>query len=220
MLFRSPEFVREAAEHFGSQSIIVAIDAKQVSAVGEPPRWEIFTHGGKNLNVGDEIISGVDADIKVGNTLPMQNIPVGTFIHNIELQAGRGGQLVRSAGTAAQLNAKEGKYVTVRLPSGETRYIRSECRATIGRVSNETHEIVVIGKAGRNRHLGIRPTVRGSAMNPVDHPHGGGEGRTSIGMPSPLSPWGKPTLGYKTRKPKKYSNELIIKGRRKKKKKK
>ncbi|NLC67130.1 MAG: 50S ribosomal protein L2 [Clostridium sp.] len=174
----------------------------------------------KNLNVGDEIISGVDADIKVGNTLPMQNIPVGTFIHNIELQAGRGGQLVRSAGTAAQLNAKEGKYVTVRLPSGETRYIRSECRATIGRVSNETHEIVVIGKAGRNRHLGIRPTVRGSAMNPVDHPHGGGEGRTSIGMPSPLSPWGKPTLGYKTRKPKKYSNELIIKGRRKKKKKK
>ena len=164
------------------------------------------------LKVGDVIVSGPDADIKVGNTLPLKNIPVGTVVHNVELAAGKGGQLVRSAGSSAQLMAK-GNYATLRLPSGETRYVRIECRATIGTVSNLTHEIVKIGKAGRKRRLGWRPAVRGSAMNPNDHPHGGGEGRSPIGRPSPLTPWGKPALGYKTRKPNKYSDRLIIKRR-------
>lgn len=167
------------------------------------------------IKVGDVLVSGPSADIKPGNALPMQNIPVGTFIHNIELAAGKGGQMVRSAGTSAQLMAKEGNYATLRLPSGEMRYVRIECRATIGTVSNQTHEIIKIGKAGRKRHMGIRPTVRGSVMNPVDHPHGGGEGRTPIGRPAPVTPWGKPALGYKTRKTKKYSDRLIIKGRTK-----
>lgn len=167
------------------------------------------------LKVGDVIYSGPNSDIKIGNTLPLKNMPVGTFIHNIELAAGKGGQMVRSAGTSAQLMAKEGKYATLRLPSGEMRYVRIECRATIGHVSNQTHEIIKIGKAGTKRHMGFRPSVRGSAMNPNDHPHGGGEGKSPIGMPSPLTPWGKPTLGYKTRKTKKYSDRLIIKRRTK-----
>lgn len=167
------------------------------------------------IKAGDILVSGPNADIKPGNTLPLQNIPVGTFIHNIELAAGKGGQMVRSAGTSAQLMAKEGNYATLRLPSGEMRYVRIECRATIGTVSNQTHEIIKIGKAGRKRHMGIRPTVRGSVMNPVDHPHGGGEGKTPIGRPAPVTPWGKPALGYKTRKTKKYSDRLIIKGRTK-----
>ena len=167
------------------------------------------------IKVGDVLVSGPNADIKPGNALPMQNIPVGTFIHNIELAAGKGGQMVRSAGTSAQLMAKEGNYATLRLPSGEMRYVRIECRATIGTVSNQTHEIIKIGKAGRKRHMGIRPTVRGSVMNPVDHPHGGGEGKTPIGRPAPVTPWGKPAHGYKTRKTKKYSDRLIIKGRTK-----
>ncbi|HSL85986.1 MAG TPA: 50S ribosomal protein L2, partial [Bacteroidales bacterium] len=152
------------------------------------------------IKVGDVLVSGKDADIKPGNALPLQNIPVGTFIHNIELAAGKGGQMVRSAGTSAQLMAKEGNYATLRLPSGEMRYVRIECRATIGTVSNQTHEIIKIGKAGRKRHMGIRPTVRGSVMNPVDHPHGGGEGKSPIGRPAPVTPWGKPALGYKKRK--------------------
>lgn len=168
------------------------------------------------LKVGDVVVSGPEADIKVGNTLPIANIPVGTVIHNIELQVGKGAQLVRSAGSSAQLMAKEGEYAIVRLPSGETRYVRINCRATIGTVSNLTHEIVKIGKAGRKRHMGIRPTVRGSVMNPCDHPHGGGEGRSPIGHPSPLTPWGKPALGYKTRKHKKYSDKFIVKRRNKK----
>ncbi len=168
------------------------------------------------LKVGDKVVSGADADIKPGNALPLLNIPVGTFIHNIELQAGKGGQLVRAAGLSAQLMAKEGKYATLRLPSGEMRYVRIECRATIGVVSNSTNDIVKIGKAGRKRHMGIRPTVRGSVMNPNDHPHGGGEGKSPVGRPSPMTPWGKPALGYKTRKNKKYSDKLIIKGRNKK----
>ena len=168
------------------------------------------------LKVGDKVVSGADADIKPGNALPLLNIPVGTFIHNIELQAGKGGQLVRAAGLSAQLMAKEGKYATLRLPSGEMRYVRIECRATIGAVSNSTNDIVKIGKAGRKRHMGIRPTVRGSVMNPCDHPHGGGEGKSPVGRPSPMTPWGKPALGYKTRKNKKYSDKLIIKGRNKK----
>ena len=168
------------------------------------------------LKVGDTVVSGADADIKPGNALPLLNIPVGTFIHNIELQAGKGGQLVRAAGLSAQLMAKEGKYATLRLPSGEMRYVRIECRATVGTVSNSTNDIVKIGKAGRKRHMGIRPTVRGSVMNPNDHPHGGGEGKSPVGRPSPMTPWGKPALGYKTRKNKKYSDKLIIKGRNKK----
>ena len=168
------------------------------------------------LKVGDKIVSGPDADIKPGNTLPLLNMPVGTFVHNIELQVGKGAQLVRAAGGSAQLMAKEGKYATLRLPSGEMRYVRIECRATVGTVSNSTNEIVKLGKAGRKRHMGIRPTVRGSVMNPNDHPHGGGEGKSPVGRPSPMTPWGKPALGYKTRKNKKYSDKLIIKGRNKK----
>ena len=167
------------------------------------------------LKVGDVIESGVNADIKAGNALPLKNIPVGTVIHNIELQKGKGGQLVRAAGNSAQLMAKEGDYATLRLPSGEMRYVRIECRATIGTLSNATNDIVNIGKAGRKRHMGWRPTVRGSVMNPNDHPHGGGEGKSPIGRPSPVTPWGKPALGYKTRKTKKYSDRFIIKDRRK-----
>jgi len=165
------------------------------------------------LNVGDTVVSGEDADIKVGNSLPIKNIPVGTFIHNIELRAGKGGQLVRAAGNGAQLMAKEGDYGTIRLPSGEMRMVRLECRATIGTVGNVTNEIINIGKAGRKRNMGIRPTVRGSVMNPVDHPHGGGEGKSPIGHAGPLTPWGKPALGYKTRKHKKYSDRFIVKRR-------
>ncbi|BAK81784.1 50S ribosomal protein L2 [Candidatus Arthromitus sp. SFB-rat-Yit] len=166
------------------------------------------------LKVGDRVFSGLDADIKPGNCLPLSSIPVGTMIHNIELKKGKGGQIVRSAGLSAQLMAKEGNYATLRLPSGEMRYVRIECRATIGILSNESHSIISIGKAGRNRHKGIRPTVRGSVMNPCDHPHGGGEGRSPIGRPSPVSPWGMPTLGYKTRKNKKYSDSLIVRKRK------
>lgn len=154
----------------------------------------------KGIQVGTEIMSGPEADIKVGNALPLINIPVGTVVHNIELKPGKGGQLVRSAGTSAQVLGKEGKYVLVRLNSGEVRMILSACRASIGQVGNEQHELINIGKAGRSRWKGIRPTVRGSVMNPNDHPHGGGEGRAPIGRKSPMSPWGKPTLGFKTRK--------------------
>ncbi|WP_042453960.1 50S ribosomal protein L2 [Neobacillus dielmonensis] len=169
----------------------------------------------KNLEVGMTVMSGPEADIKVGNSLPLANIPVGTVVHNIELKPGKGGQLVRSAGTSAQVLGKEGKYVLVRLTSGETRYILSECRASIGQVGNEQHELIKIGKAGRSRWLGKRPTVRGSVMNPNDHPHGGGEGRAPIGRKSPMSPWGKPTLGYKTRKKKNKSDKLIVNRRKK-----
>lgn len=165
------------------------------------------------LKVGDTVVSGPDSDIKVGNALPLKNIPVGSIIHNIELMAGKGGQLVRSAGNSAQLMAREGKYAQVRLPSGEVRMIRVECKATIGSVGNVTSEIINLGKAGRTRHMGIRPTVRGSVMNPVDHPHGGGEGKAPIGHAGPLTPWGKPALGYKTRKHHKYSDRFIVKKR-------
>ena len=167
----------------------------------------------EGLKVGDVIFSGADSDIKVGNALPISNIPVGTIIHNIELKPGKGAQLVRSAGNGAQLMAKEGEYAQVRLPSGEVRMVRANCRATIGEVGNEEHGNVHIGKAGRKRHMGIRPTVRGSVMNPNDHPHGGGEGRAPIGRKSPVTPWGKPTLGYKTRKKKKPSDKYIVRRR-------
>lgn len=163
------------------------------------------------LNVGDTIVSSEAADIKPGNSLQLANIPLGTLVHNIELRPGAGGQIARSAGTYAQLMAKEGSFATLRMPSGEMRKVPIIARATIGTVGNTDHENVRIGKAGRKRHMGIRPTVRGVVMNPVDHPHGGGEGKSPIGLPSPVTPWGKPALGYKTRKHKKYSNRLIIK---------
>ncbi|MGS0972615.1 MAG: 50S ribosomal protein L2 [Candidatus Izemoplasmataceae bacterium] len=164
----------------------------------------------KGLEVGMSVESGPEADIKVGNTLPLKNIPVGAVVHNIELSPGKGGQLVRSAGTKAQIQGREEKYVLVRLNSGESRRILGVCRATIGEVGNADHELVNIGKAGKMRHRGVRPTVRGSVMNPVDHPHGGGEGRQPIGRKSPVTPWGKPALGLKTRKTKKASNKLIV----------
>lgn len=167
----------------------------------------------KGLKVGDAVVAGPKADIKVGNALPLSNIPVGTLIHNIEMKPGKGGQLVRSAGNAAQLMAKEDKYAQVRLPSGEVRKVLIVCRATIGEVGNDDHANIQIGKAGRKRHMGIRPTVRGSVMNPNDHPHGGGEGKTGIGRVSPVTPWGKPALGYKTRKKKKDSDKYIVKRR-------
>ena len=165
------------------------------------------------LQVGQTVMNGSTAEINVGNCLPLTDIPVGTEIHNIELYPGRGGQLVRSAGNSAQLMAKEGKYATLRLPSGEMRMVPIVCRATIGQVGNVDHGLINIGKAGRKRHMGIRPTVRGSVMNPNDHPHGGGEGKTSIGRPGPVTPWGKPALGLKTRKKNKKSNKLIVRRR-------
>ncbi|MDY2695985.1 MAG: 50S ribosomal protein L2 [Eubacteriales bacterium] len=167
------------------------------------------------LNVGDTVMSGENADIKVGNTLPLKNIPVGTVVHNVELDAGRGGKMGRSAGMEISLMAKEGDYATLRLPSGEMRKVLLNCRATIGTVGNTDHELVSLGKAGRKRHMGVRPSVRGVVMNPNDHPHGGGEGKSPVGMASPVTPWGKPALGYKTRKAKKSSNKLIVKRRTK-----
>ena len=162
------------------------------------------------LKVGDTVMSGPEADIKPGNCLPLANIPLGTLIHNVEIKVGRGGQMVRSAGTAAQVMAKEGAYAQVRLPSGEVRKVSMSARATVGQVGNTDHSNVRVGKAGRSRHMGIRPTVRGVVMNPVDHPHGGGEGRSPVGMPAPMSPWGKKTQGVKTRKHRKYSDKLIV----------
>ncbi len=163
------------------------------------------------LTVGDKIVSGEGADIKVGNCLKLKDIPVGTMVHNIEFQPNKGGQIARSAGSAAQLMAKENGKATLRMPSGEMRYIPLECRATIGQVGNLEHEIVSLGKAGRKRHMGVKPTVRGVVMNPCDHKHGGGEGKSPIGLPGPVTPWGKPALGYKTRKKKKPSSRFIIK---------
>ena len=165
------------------------------------------------LKAGDQVVSSATADIKPGNCLPIANIPTGTVIHNIELYPGKGAQLVRSAGTSAQLMAKEGELAQIRLPSGEVRYVRTNCTACIGQVGNLDHENVHIGKAGRKRHMGVRPTVRGSVMNPNDHPHGGGEGRAPVGRPGPVTPWGKPALGYKTRKTKNRSNKFIVKRR-------
>ncbi len=175
-------------------------------------RYIIAPH---NIKVGDMIESGENADIKIGNALKLKDIPVGTTVHNVELKPGKGAQMVRSAGAEAQLMAKEGKMAQLKLPSGEFRLVPVECRATIGQVGNIDHENITIGKAGRSRHMGIRPTVRGTAMNPVDHPHGGGEGRAPIGMPAPSTPWGKPALGYKTRKKNKKSDKYIVRRRTK-----
>ena len=166
------------------------------------------------LKDGDQVVSGMNTDIKPGNCLPIENIPVGTLIHNIELNPGQGGKLVKAAGGSAQLMAKEGAYAHVRLPSGEMRLILARCRATIGTIGNTDHENIKLGKAGRKRHMGIRPTVRGSVMNPVDHPHGGGEGRAPVGHSGPMTPWGKPALGYKTRKKNKVTNKFIVKRRK------
>ena len=163
------------------------------------------------LNVGDVLMSGADADIKAGNALPIENIPVGTMVHNIELQPGKGGQIARAAGMSAQLMAKEGKFAQMRMPSGEMRLISVKCKANVGMVGNVEHEIISVGKAGKTRHMGIRPTVRGSVMNPCDHPHGGGEGKSPVGRPGPVTPWGKPALGYKTRKKKNTTNKFILK---------
>ena len=168
----------------------------------------------KGLTDGDKVVSGENVDIKPGNAMPISNIPVGTLIHNIELNPGQGGKLVRSAGQEAQLMAKEGAYALVRLPSGEMRLVSVRCRATIGTIGNSDHENIKIGKAGRKRHMGIRPSVRGSVMNPNDHPHGGGEGRAPVGHSGPMTPWGKPALGYKTRNKKKLSNKFIVKRRK------
>ena len=165
------------------------------------------------LQVGAVLMNGPEAEIKLGNCLPLAQIPVGTMVHNVELHPGKGGQLVRSAGNGAQLMAKEGKYATLRLPSGEMRLVPIQARATVGQVGNIDHELINIGKAGRKRHMGIRPTVRGSVMNPNDHPHGGGEGRAPIGRSGPMTPWGKPALGYKTRKKNKHSNKMIVRRR-------
>ncbi|MBO4864102.1 MAG: 50S ribosomal protein L2 [Eubacterium sp.] len=201
------------------------IPAKVVSIEYDPNRTAniallVYADGTKTyilapqgLKVGDSLMNGPEAEVKVGNCLPLANIPVGTEIHNIELVPGKGGQLVRSAGNSAQLMAREGKYATLRLPSGEMRYVPIMSRATIGSVGNGEHSLVNIGKAGRKRHMGIRPTVRGSVMNPNDHPHGGGEGRAPIGRPGPSTPWGKPALGLKTRKKKNKSNKMIIRTR-------
>ena len=167
----------------------------------------------EGLKVGQKIMNGPDAEVRLGNCLPLEKIPVGTVIHNIELHPGKGGQMVRSAGNGAQLMAKEGKYATLRLPSGEMRMVPVICRATVGTVGNGDHNLINVGKAGRTRNMGIRPTVRGSVMNPNDHPHGGGEGKTGIGRPGPSTPWGKPALGLKTRKKNKQSNKLIVRRR-------
>ena len=166
------------------------------------------------LKDGDKVVSGPNSDIRVGNCLPIENIPVGTMIHNIELNPGQGGKLVRTAGGEAQLMAKEGEYAHIRLPSGEMRLVLARCRATIGTIGNQEHSNIKLGKAGRKRHMGIRPTVRGSVMNPVDHPHGGGEGKAPVGHAGPLTPWGKPALGYKTRKKNKKSDKFIVKRRK------
>ena len=167
------------------------------------------------LKVGDKIESGENADIKVGNCLPLEKIPEGTLVHNVELTAGKGGKLARSAASSVQILGREGKYTLLRLTSGEVRKVLSVCRATVGEVGNADHELINVGKAGRKRHMGVRPTVRGSVMNPNDHPHGGGEGRAPIGRKGPVTPWGKPALGYKTRKNKKYSDKLIVRRRKK-----
>ena len=184
-----------------------------IALISYADRQKAYILAPAGLTDGMKVMNGPEAEVRVGNCLPLANIPVGTQVHNIELHPGKGGQLVRSAGMSAQLMAKEGKYATLRLPSGEMRMVPINCRATVGVIGNGDHSLINIGKAGRKRHMGIRPTVRGSVMNPNDHPHGGGEGKTSIGRPGPCTPWGKPALGLKTRKKNKQSNKLIVRRR-------
>jgi large subunit ribosomal protein L2 len=217
-MYRLIDFKRNEFDGITAKIVAIEYDPNRTARIALVQ----YTNGVKRyilapvgLKVGDSIVSGADADIKTGNTLPLANMPVGTQVHNVELRPGRGAQLVRSAGASAQIMAKEGGFALLRLPSGEQRKIHLTCRATVGQVGNPDHENVVLGKAGKSRHLGIRPTVRGSVMNPVDHPHGGGEGRSPIGRPGPVTPWGKPTLGYKTRKKKNKSDQYIVSRRKK-----
>lgn len=217
-MYRMIDFKRNEFDGLSGKVMSIEYDPNRtprIALIQYPNGVKRYIIAPVGMKVGDAIVSGPTADIKVGNTLPLANIPVGTLVHNVELRPGRGAQLVRSAGASAQIMAKEGGFALLRLPSGEQRKIHLTCRATIGQVGNLEHENIVIGKAGRTRHLGIRPTVRGSVMNPVDHPHGGGEGRSPIGRPGPVTPWGKPTLGYKTRKTKKKSDQYIVSRRKK-----
>ena len=213
--YRIIDFKRDKA---GIPATVIAIEydpnrSAHIALVEYADKERRYILAPVGLNVGDTVVSGAEADIKPGNALPLANIPVGTFIHNIELYPGKGAQLARSAGIMAQLMAKEGAYALIRLPSGELRNVPVEGMATVGQVGNIEHENVSIGKAGRKRHMGWRPTVRGSVMNPCDHPHGGGEGKSPIGRPGPVTPWGKPALGYKTRAKHKSSDKLIVKRR-------
>jgi len=216
--YRIIDFKRNDKDGIQAKVVAIEYDPNRtanialLSYVDGEKRYILAPNG---LKVGDIVNSGSEAEVRLGNTLPMKNIPIGAEIHNIEMKPGAGGQLARSAGNVAQLMAKEGKYATVRMPSGEMRLLPIDCRATIGQVGNIEHELINIGKAGKKRNMGIRPTVRGSVMNPNDHPHGGGEGRAPVGRPAPSTPWGKPALGYKTRKKHKASNKYIIRGRNK-----
>lgn len=217
-MYRVIDFKRNEFDGIAATVVAIEYDPNRTSRIALLQ----FSNGAKRyilapvgLKVGDSVMSGPGADIKPGNNLALENIPVGTTVHNVELRPGRGAQLVRSAGASAQIMAKENGFALLRLPSGEQRKVHLFCRATIGQVGNLEHENIVIGKAGKTRHLGFRPTVRGVVMNPVDHPHGGGEGKAPIGRPGPVTPWGKPTLGYKTRKPKKKSDRLIVSRRKK-----
>jgi large subunit ribosomal protein L2 len=217
-MYRLVDFKRNEFDGLTGKVMAIEYDPNRTSRIAliqYPNGVKRYILAPVGLNVGGVIVSGTGADIKIGNTLPLANIPVGTLVHNVELRPGRGGQMVRSAGASAQIMAKEGGFALLRLPSGEQRKIHLACRATIGQVGNLDHENIVIGKAGRTRHMGIRPTVRGSVMNPVDHPHGGGEGKSPIGRPGPVTPWGKPTLGYKTRKKKNKSDQYIVSRRKK-----
>jgi large subunit ribosomal protein L2 len=214
--YRIIDFKRNAYDGIPAKVIAIEYDPNRtanIALIMYQTGIKSYIIAPEGLTVGAVIMSGETAEARLGNCLPLQNIPVGTSVHNIELYPGKGGQMVRSAGGAAQLMAKEGKYATLRLPSGEMRMVPITCRATIGTVGNGEHSLVNYGKAGRIRHKGIRPTVRGSVMNPNDHPHGGGEGRSPIGRPGPSTPWGKPALGLKTRKQKKHSNKLIVRRR-------
>jgi large subunit ribosomal protein L2 len=217
-MLRIIDFKRELLDQAGK---VIAIEydpnrSSRIALIEYPNAQKRYILAPLGLNVGDEIVSSFnkDVEIKTGNCLPLRFIPLGTLIHNLELAKGKGGQIVRSAGAAAQIMAKEGDQAHVKMPSGEIRLINLDCRATIGQVGNIEHEAITVGKAGRSRWLGIRPTVRGLAMNPVDHPHGGGEGKSGQGNPHPVTPWGKPTKGYKTRKPDKYSDKFIVKRRK------
>ena len=214
--YRIVDFKRNSKD--GIQATVIGIEydpnrSANIALICYADGEKAYILAPEGLKVGQKVMNGADAEVRVGNCLPLSEIPVGTMVHNIEMYAGKGGQLVRSAGMSAQLMAKEGKYAHVRLPSGEMRLIMAVCKATIGTVGNIDHENVKIGKAGRTRHMGIRPTVRGTVMNPVDHPHGGGEGRAPVGHAGPMTPWGKPALGYKTRNKKKLSNKFIVKRR-------
>jgi large subunit ribosomal protein L2 len=217
-MFRVIDFKRNEFDGVPAKVVAIEYDPNRTSRIAlvqyanGVKRYIIAPVG---LKVGDPIVSGVGSDIKPGNAMALANMPVGTVVHNVELKPGAGAQMVRSAGASAQIMAKESGFALLRLPSGEQRKVHLECRATVGQVGNLDHENIVIGKAGRKRHMGIRPTVRGVAMNPIDHPHGGGEGKSPIGRPSPVTPWGKPTLGYKTRKAKNKSDQYIVSRRKK-----